>query len=110
MPYQKNDNTHVEQKNDDKARKLVDYYRYDTQHKPRVLNLLYEKSDLLDNFFIASAKLSEKIRDDKCRVIRRVHNNMIELRKQINKTLQDLYESTNAMFKENKYGLTREQK
>jgi hypothetical protein len=73
-PYQKNDNAHVEQKNDDKVRKLVGYYRYDTEQEIRLLNLLYERSDLLDNFFIASAKLEEKIRDNKGRVIRRVHD------------------------------------
>jgi hypothetical protein len=139
-PYQKNDNAHVEQKNDDKVRKLVGYYRYDTEQELRVLNLLYEKSDLLDNFFIASAKLSEKIRDDEVRVIRRVHDkprtpyqrlmgcdeiseqtnkklkniyeslNMIELRRQINKILQYLYESSITMFKENNYELTRNSK
>ena len=121
-PYQKNDNAHVEQKNDDKVRKLVGYYRYDTEQELKLLNLLYEESDILDNFFIASAKLSEKIRDDKGRVIRRVHDkhttpyqrlmksdqieqkikqklkaiydslDMIELRRQINKILQKLYE------------------
>ena len=52
-PYRKNDNAHVEQKNDDKVRKLVGYFRYDTEREVRLLNLLYEKSDLLDNFFIA---------------------------------------------------------
>ncbi len=121
-PYQKNDNAHVEQKNDDKVRKLVGYYRYDTQEEVNLLNLLYEKSDLLDNFFIAGAKLKEKIRDNKGRVIRRVHDkpktpyerlmgcyeisrqtkeklksiyeslDMIELRQEINKILQELYE------------------
>jgi len=129
-PYQKNDNAHVEQKNDDKVRKLVGYHRYDTEHELRVLNLLYEKSDLLDNFFIASAKLSEKIRDDKGRVIRRVHDkpqtpyqrlmgcdeileqtkkklkniyeslNMIELRRQIDKNLQNLYEVQTLCLRE----------
>ena len=121
-PYQKNDNAHVEQKNDDKVRKLVGYYRYDTEQEIKLLNLLYERSDLLDNFFIASAKLEEKIRDNKGRVIRRVHDkpktpyqrlmgsdqiseqtkgklksiydsvDMIELRRQINKTIHRLYE------------------
>lgn len=121
-PYQKNDNAHVEQKNDDKVRKLVGYYRYDTEQEVKLLNLLYEKSDLLDNFFIASAKLEQKIRDGKGRVIRRVHDkpktpyrrltecsevsqrtqrklksiydslDMIELRQEINKILQKLYE------------------
>lgn len=121
-PYQKNDNAHVEQKNDDKVRKLVGYHRYDTQEEVNLLNKLYEKSDLLDNFFIAGAKLKEKIRDNKGRVIRRVHDkpktpyqrlmgcneisrrtkqklkgiyeslNMIELRQDINKIMQELYE------------------
>jgi hypothetical protein len=36
--------------------------------------------------------------------------NMIELRKQINKILQNLYESSNTIFKENNYELTGEQK
>ena len=124
-PYQKNDNAHVEQKNDDKVRKLVGYYRYDTEQEVKLLNLLYEKSDLLDNFFIASAKLEEKIRDGKGRVIKRVHDkpetpyqrlmecselspdirrklksiydslNMIVLRQEINKILQKLYEIQN---------------
>ncbi len=121
-PYQKNDNAHVEQKNDDKVRKLVGYCRYDTEQELKLLNLLYERSDVLDNFFIASAKLSEKIRDNKGRVIRRVHDkpttpyqrlmksdqveqktkqklktiydslDMIELRQEINKIMQRLYE------------------
>src|ERR671922_1305379 len=121
-PYQKNDNAHVEQKNDDKVRKLVGYHRYDTQEEVNLLNLLYEKSDLLDNFFIAGAKLKGKIRDSKERVIRRVHDkpktpyqrlmecneisrrtkqklksiyeslDMIELRQNINKIMQELYE------------------
>lgn len=121
-PYKKNDNAHVEQKNDDKVRKLVGYWRYDTEQELKLLNLLYEKADILDNFFIPSAKLMEKITDDKGRVIRRVHDkpktpyqrlmeykqisdktkqklrsiynsvDMIELRQQINKTLEELYE------------------
>jgi hypothetical protein len=121
-PYKKNDNAHVEQKNDDKVRKLVGYWRYDTEEELKLLNLLYEKADMLDNFFIPSAKLIEKIRDDRGRVIRRVHDkpktpyqrlmeckpisdktklklkhiynsvDMIELRQEINKVLQKLYE------------------
>jgi hypothetical protein len=121
-PYKKNDNAHVEQKNDDKVRKLVGYWRYDTEEELKLLNLLYEKADMLDNFFIPSAKLMEKITDDKGRVIRRVHDkpktpyqrlmgykplsdktkqklrriyssvDMIELRQEINRILQKLYE------------------
>jgi len=73
-PYKKNDNAHVEQKNDDKVRKLVGYYRYDTQQEIDLLNQLYQRADFLDNFFIASAKLRRKIRDNKGRVIRRIHD------------------------------------
>ena len=73
-PYRKNDNAHVEQKNDDKVRKLVGYWRYDTPEEVDLLNKLYEKADLLDNFFIPSSKLIEKIRDGNGRVIRRVHD------------------------------------
>ena len=121
-PYQKNDNAHVEQKNDDKVRKLVGYYRYDTEQEVELLNLLYEKSDLLENFFTASAKVKEKVRDSKGRVISRVHDkpqtpyrrlmgydkiseqtkerlksiyesvNMIELREEIDRIMQRLYE------------------
>jgi hypothetical protein len=121
-PYKKNDNAHVEQKNDDKVRKLVGYWRYDTEEELKLLNLLYEKADMLDNFFIPSAKLMEKVRDDKGRVIRRVHDkpktpyqrlmeykpisdrarlklkhiyssvDMIELREEVNKIMKKLYE------------------
>ncbi len=110
------------QKNDDKVRKLVGYRRYDTEEELELLNMLYGKADLLDNFFIPSAKLKQKLRDSKGRVIRRVHDkpttpyqrlmksdqveqktkqklktiydslDMIELRRQINKILQKLYE------------------
>jgi len=73
-PYRKNDNAHVEQKNDDKVRKLVGYYRYDTPREVELLNKLYERADILDNFFIPSSKLVEKVRTNNGRVIRRVHD------------------------------------
>jgi len=122
-PYKKNDNAHVEQKNDDKVRKMVGYFRYDTQQQIDLLNQLYASADLLDNFFIASAKLEKKIRDSNKRVIKRVHDkpktpykrlidcdqlsknnkqkltriynsiDMVELREKINKILQKLYET-----------------
>jgi len=112
----------VEQKNDDKVRKLVGYYRYDTPKEVELLNKLYEKADMLDNFFIPSAKLIQKIRDNNGRVIRRVHDkpktpfqrlieyeqlpkydkqklknilkslDMVELRQEVNKILQTLYD------------------
>jgi len=46
-PYHKEDNGHVEQKNDDKVRKLVGYHRYDTKSQVNLLNQLYEVEDLI---------------------------------------------------------------
>lgn len=125
-PYQKNDNAHVEQKNGDKVRKLVGYWRYDTDEELELLNQLYEKSDPLDNFFIPGAKLKDKVRDTQGRVIRRIHDkpktpyqrlmesdqvlqktkqklnsvyqrlDMIKLRGEINRILEKLYKLQSA--------------
>lgn len=72
-PYKKNDNAHVEQKNDDKVRKLVGYYRFDTEEEVGLLNQLYDQADLYDNFFIPSAKLIKKEFNEKRKVARRVY-------------------------------------
>lgn len=73
-PYHKEDNGHVEQKNGDKVRKLVGYHRYDREEQVELLNQLYEVEDNLSNFFTPSQKLTEKIVDDKGRVISRKHD------------------------------------
>jgi hypothetical protein len=73
-PYEKNDNAHVEQKNGDKIRKLVAYFRYDTAEEVEILNQLYDRADLMDNFFIASAKLKKKIKNAKGKVIKRIYD------------------------------------
>lgn len=70
-PYHKEDNGHVEQKNNDKVRKLVGYHRYDTEEQVKLLNQLYEVEDLISNFFLPSQKLVEKVKDGKGRVVRR---------------------------------------
>jgi hypothetical protein len=131
-PYKKNDNAHVEQKNGDKIRKLVGYLRYDNQKEVDLLNKLYQKADLLDNFFIASAKLKKKMRNNKGMVIKRVHDkpktpfqrlmenkyvlkktkqklkkiyqslNMVKLRKDMEITLNRLYELQNQKSKREK--------
>jgi hypothetical protein len=49
-----NDNCNVEQKNWDKFRKIVGYFRYDTDYEFDLLNKIWEISDLIDNFFIPS--------------------------------------------------------
>ena len=73
-PYKKNDNAHVEQKNGDKVRKLVGYFRYDTEKEIQLLNQLYDKADLFDYFFIACAKLKRKILNSKGKVIKRIYD------------------------------------
>jgi hypothetical protein len=73
-PYEKNDNAHVEQKNGDKVRKLVGYFRHDTPEEVDILNQLYDKADLMDNFFIASAKLKKKIKNAKGKIIKRIYD------------------------------------
>lgn len=61
-PNRKNDNAHVEQKNNTVVRRFVGYHRYDTDEELAVMNLLYEKLRLYVNFFMPSAKLKSKER------------------------------------------------
>ena len=121
-PYKKNDNAHVEQKNGDKVRKLVGYFRYDSKEEVELLNQLYGRADLLDNFFIPSLKLKEKIKNSLGKVIRKTydkpktphqrlmesehipeetkkklktiyhHLNMVELSKEMNQILKKLFD------------------
>jgi hypothetical protein len=70
-PYQKNDNAHVEQKNGDKIRKLVGYWRLDGQAACDLLNELYAVEDLICNYFVASAKLAGKEYDGQGKVERK---------------------------------------
>ena len=72
-PYKKNDNAHVEQKGGDKVRKLVGYFRYDTQEEVCLLNKIYEVADTLENFFVPTMKLKCKIRDERGRVVKKVY-------------------------------------
>jgi len=73
-PYHKEDNGHVEQKNNDKVRKLVGYHRFDTAYQVTLLNLLYEVEDLISNFFLPSFKLITKLKDNKGRLIKKVYD------------------------------------
>ncbi len=62
-PYKKNDNCLVEQKNWTHVRKLVGYYRYDTQEELAILNSLYRNElRLFKNFFAPVMKLKSKER------------------------------------------------
>jgi hypothetical protein len=61
-PYRKNDNCFVEQKNDIAVRRMVGYYRFDTDAEYEALQDVYTHLCPLLNYFYASAKLVEKIR------------------------------------------------
>jgi len=69
--YKKNDNAYVEQKNGDKVRKLVGYYRYDTEYEINLLNQIYEIADIIDNYFIPSYKLKHKIINERGQIVSR---------------------------------------
>ena len=61
-PYHKNDNAHVEEKNNSVIRKFVGYGRHDTQEEVNLLNRLYSSLHLLVNWFLPSQKLLSKVR------------------------------------------------
>ena len=61
-PYHKNDNAHVEEKNNSVIRKFVGYDRHDTQEEVDLLNRLYKALHLLVNWFLPSQKLLHKVR------------------------------------------------
>jgi transposase InsO family protein len=61
-PYHKNDNAHVEEKNDSIIRKFVGYDRHDSQSEVDLLNRLYRSLHLLVNWFLPSQKLLSKVR------------------------------------------------
>jgi hypothetical protein len=61
-PYHKNDNAHVEEKNNSVVRKFVGYDRHDCQEEVDLLNRLYQSLHLLVNWFLPSQKLLHKER------------------------------------------------
>jgi hypothetical protein len=73
-PYQKEDNGHVEQKNGDKIRGLVGYWRYDRNDQIELLNKIYYLDDLIQNFFIASMRLIKKEYNEEGKLIRKVYD------------------------------------
>lgn len=60
--YRKNDNCHIEQKNNAVIRHTVGYLRYEGADACEILNEVYDSLRLLVNFFYPSAKLIEKTR------------------------------------------------
>jgi len=61
-PYHKNDNAHVEEKNNSVVRKVVGYDRHDSQAEVDLLNRLYQALHLMVNWFLPSQKLLHKER------------------------------------------------
>jgi hypothetical protein len=61
-PYKKDDNAHIEQKNWTHVRKLIGYDRYDTAAGVEAMNDLYADAGRLQNLFLPSVKLVEKVR------------------------------------------------
>jgi hypothetical protein len=59
-PYHKNDNRFVEQKNDSLVRTYVGYGRLDAVRQAILLNLIYDRLWLYDNFFQPVLRLAEK--------------------------------------------------
>ena len=62
-PYKKNDNAHVEQKNDSHVRQLFGYHRYDHEELVYLMNDIYKNYwNPLQNFFLPNQKLIKKER------------------------------------------------
>jgi hypothetical protein len=62
-PYKKNDNAHIEQKNNTHVRQILGYVRYDTQEAVDAINDLYKNElRIFQNYFQPSVKLVKKIR------------------------------------------------
>ena len=62
-PYKKDDNAHIEQKNWTHVRKILGYLRYDSPQALAAINDLYRQElRVLQNLFLPSMKLSEKVR------------------------------------------------
>jgi hypothetical protein len=62
-PYKKDDNAHIEQKNWTHVRKILGYLRYDSPQALDAINDLYQHElRVLQNLFLPSMKLTEKVR------------------------------------------------
>ena len=62
-PYKKNDNAHVEQKNDTHVRQLFGYSRFDNQDLISMMNDIYSNFwNPFNNFFCPAMKLKKKVR------------------------------------------------
>lgn len=101
----KNDQAHIEQKNDSIVRRWVGYGRYDIDEQIGILNQLYELLRLYLNFFIPVMKLKEKKRIGS-RVIKRYdkpatpYERILRTKsvpKEVKDTLQKQYKTLNLV-------------
>ena len=61
-PYRKNDQAHVEQRNNSVVRKYAEYQRLETVKQLKLLNQMYQILSLYRNFFQTTMKLKSKER------------------------------------------------
>jgi hypothetical protein len=61
-PGRKNDNCYVEQRNDTHVRELVGYDRYQDSDLIPIFQYIYERADLLRNYFFPTQRLQSKVR------------------------------------------------
>ncbi len=50
---------------------MVGCYRYESEEEVSLLNEIYSKADLLDNFFIPKFKLKNKVKNDKGKTVKK---------------------------------------
>jgi hypothetical protein len=72
--YQSQDNGHVEQKNGDKIRNLIGYFRIDTEDGIEILNQIYEIDDVYQNHFVASQRLERKVYNNMGKLVRKIYD------------------------------------
>jgi hypothetical protein len=63
VPYKKNDNAHIENKNGSVIRRFAGYYRYDTTIEVNILNNLYANVRLFVNYFLPTKKIIGHTKD-----------------------------------------------
>ena len=88
-------------------RKLVGYFRYETEEEVSLLNEIYKRADLLDNFFIANFKLKARIKNENGKTVKKVYERpetpyqrLIEsedLEEEQKGKLRELYKSLNMV-------------
>ncbi len=101
------------------VRKLVGYFRYETEEEVSLLNEIYKRADLLDNFFIANFKLKARIKNENGKTVKKVYERpetpyqrLLEseqLEEEQKEKLREIYKSLNMVkLREEIEGLMKE--